>query len=196
MSSHNWTLPVSSFGYQEVKGLLYAVAPVKQKPVFRGVFSDWAWTFDAMRPTERFRQTLTWATVMTEELERSGLSSADEVLTKNLQKLLTTALRCQERLTPNHLLMDELTLELMKACQAAPTLIYSHYLLPIAEDSIYDDQPLSRAVERFDELIALLAPTVPEEALAPALSLLAELDLRATLAETAITEASSVGTKG
>lgn len=183
MPSDGWRFPVSCFARQEMRELMHLITPRKQKAALNGVFSDWVWTFDPQRPSEQLRQTVAWATTMTEELERSGLKHADEVFTANLAKLLSTALSRQERLTSIHLLMDSLTVELIQTCVIENVLQHIVYVTPITEDSVYDDQPSAKAVERYDELMTIIAQESPEVKLDSARALLAELDLRVTLEE-------------
>jgi hypothetical protein len=132
-------------------------------------------------PVASVSKTAPWAAETLEQIFVAGLHRFDPKLVEPVARLASLAELYNRRLTPNHMLLDEL---LAKALYDGvgghldydEFIAYELALISVANESIYEDQALSKAVERFDRLISF-----SEHEAGPAKC--GELESRATLTE-------------
>jgi hypothetical protein len=136
-----------------------------------------------------------WLTEVFRALEPENISYKHSFVETAIRSLEDAVKLCKAKLTPDHLVLDELTGVFADLTLGRKPYLYK--IIGIAEPSVYEGQPISVAVKRFEECLRILESQariaiasgepieypLDQELVLQARALLTELDMRATLTE-------------
>jgi hypothetical protein len=149
---------------------------------------------EVLTPASNVQSTALWVTQALKELFAQGLYSTHRELGDNLRTLEIIAEDHRKRLTPNHLLLELLAIELIEGEFGAhmsyeDAVTYQSCALEVANAAVYEGQSLSESVPQLERILAFVESRVTgkfshlTEAVGEVRAMLIELELRIALIE-------------